>query len=150
MLRLSPGRSARIIYPAKNYFAVPLEFVRRSIEVVQVIDSPVIDAEQFLRFPFVRRGATLVLARDLDADGCPEKTFWAEAMSRTGRLPFYRFGLYDPDAPGELVDWLGRPYAPTTQDRWAMKAAARWYMELVANRCSGELKLAAFPVRSRR
>lgn len=145
MSPIIPGRSLELAYPTRNRLYLPLEFVERTIEVTGIRDFSrrPLDARHYLRRPLVRRGRILVAG--IEPDSGQVRKFWMEARHR-GELPAYRLGLYDPAAPGELVDWIGRIFGPTERDRLAMKVVAqRWY-QLIRERGEIGLRLAAYPV----
>ena len=143
----APGRRHRIWYPAHNLLDVPIELVPHNIEVAEVFDARrrSIWLDWFVERPFIRRGSVLVIARDLDLPGAPLRRYWWEAIGRSRKLPAYRVGVIDPARPGEMVDWISRPFAPTVDDRLFMLDRIVTYQERIkAERL--RLQLAAFPV----
>jgi hypothetical protein len=141
----SPGRRFHIQYPAHNRLDVPIEMVRRHIEVLDVFDArrKSIWLDWFVERPFIRRGSVLIVARDLDLGEV--RRYWWEAIGGRRKLPSYRVGVYDPGHPGEMVDWVSRAFAPTVDDRLAMLDRLVCYREMMAAECS-RLRLAAYPV----
>lgn len=138
-----PGQTLELAYPAHNRFDVPLEFVDRRIRIYAVKDFAAgLSARYIIRRPMVRRGRLLLYSIDLETQA--RRKFWYE--SRHGaRLMEYRLGLYDPSAPGQLVDWVDRIYGPTPQEQLRMRRAAIRWLELVNEYGDVGLKLAAYP-----
>lgn len=144
---LIPGKELRIEYPSHNRLDIPLEYVERRIRIAEVHDhhSQPIAVAGFLTRPLVRRGSILILADDLDLGG-PVRKFWLEAIRGAGELPNHQLGLYDPEQPTELVDWIGKPFRPTVRDRLRMRDAIERFRQLEAERGPCGLQLAAFAV----
>lgn len=138
-----PGQTLELAYPAHNRFDVPIEFVDRKIQVYGIKDfGSGLPAKYLIRRPMVRRGRILIVGIDQESQG--RRKFWFE--SRHGaRLLEHRLGLYDPQAPGQLVDWVDRIYGPTEQEQVRMRRAALRWMELVREYGDIGLKLAVYP-----
>lgn len=128
-------------YPVCNKMGIPLEWVRRSIQVTEVRDYSLapIDPLQFLERPLLRRGSTLIYGIDLFVDE-PRK-FYLEATPNY-YLPTLRMGLF---APGDtLVDWIGKEYQPTRKGRSKMFDDVKKRLEWLARRPQLNLKLGIY------
>lgn len=140
---LVPGTVIEFDYPTHNVHNLPLEFVRRVVEVermVSYVNTP-LTLEQIRRFPMVRRGSTMVFGRDLTTG--QRRKFYLEA-SRGARLPDFRLGIYDPESPNDTIEWVGRTYRNNDGDFCRMTAM----MVLLGFKDLGRLRIAAFRVGS--
>jgi hypothetical protein len=103
-------------YPSHNRLGVPLEYVRRRVEIIEErnVASEPISLQSFLQRPFLRRGATLLTAIE---DGKRRK-FYRECC-KGGQDAGLQFVLVDDDDPQEQHK-IGRVFAPTVEDRQRM------------------------------
>lgn len=137
------GGTLRCDYPASNRLDVPIEYVRRKVAVEGVRDfTGGLAAKEFIERPWVRRGRYLVSGVEIGTGRSTE--LWLEAR-KGGQLPQWRLGMYDPDDPDGIVDWIGRIFSPTADEMLRMRKVALKWLRLVENRGYIGLDLAAYP-----
>lgn len=144
-----PGSLLRFEYPVHNRFDLPLEYRPRTVRVASIrkVGREPLSVVSVLKRPLIRRGSILIRGVDLD---CGElRQFYLEAMRGLALetpLPQFRLGLFDPLAPEELVDWIGRPFDATEYDRLVMRRTIEKFNAWAQSDPDVALCLAAYPV----
>lgn len=119
------GKILELEYPSCNRVGVPLEYVPRKIEVVDVrsiVTNP-LELWSFLERPFARRSATLIYGRDVEVPGDIRKFYWE--CRKGGQDAGLRLVLIDPTEPDDSPEPITDAYESTIADRRLMVSVAR-------------------------
>jgi hypothetical protein len=110
-------RQQTLIYPVHNSLLLPLEYIERHVQIVEVrsIAHHPLSLEAFLKRPFLRRGCTLLTAIE---EG-KRRLFYLECC-KGGEEPGLQFVLVNDEEPTEYHEPIGRVFEPTADDRQRM------------------------------
>lgn len=144
-LSLIRGRVNGFFYPTHNRIDLPLEYVYRKVEVLNVRDMArrPLELREFLANPFVRRGRRLLTGIDL-AIG-KERSFYLEAMQGE-ELPALRLGLHDPKDRRGPLSFFPRKFSATVEDRELLEQTILKFLAETPHKWTGNpFRLAIFP-----
>lgn len=140
---LQRGATIEFEYPSHNLFGVPIEYVRRVVEVELILDffDEPLPLSAILERPRVRRGTTFLIGRDVEIN--QTRKFYLEA-TRGAQLPSWQFGLFDPTSPTDSIEFVGRKYRPDLRD-WKRFVAKS---DVLREKDFGRLQIGAFRVKA--
>jgi hypothetical protein len=121
------GQRVTLEYPVCNRVGVPLEFLKRKIEIESVrsiADEP-LSLQSFLMRPFLRRGVHLIEGRE----NGERRRFYKECC-KDEQDAGLQYVLVDDDEPNEFVEPFSRVFWPTLTDRRIMLATLDSYEPL--------------------